>query len=80
MAHMAVKQAPNLNTLIVNKLRDGALRPTELLEFFQKTGISESDLKDALAVLIDSGMIRLSPDRYVQLCNIQAGDPAHETE
>jgi DNA-binding HxlR family transcriptional regulator len=67
MATVAVKQAAQLRNLILRALKDRAYRPIELLHGLQSAEVTESALKDALAELINAGLIELSPDRHIRL-------------
>jgi hypothetical protein len=67
MATVAIGRAAVLRNLILGALNDRAYRPLELLQRLQTTEVTESELKDELAELINRGMIELSSDRHIKL-------------
>ena len=64
----AAKQAIDVKALILGEIRERPIRPTELLrQLQQESGVIEDQLKSALAALIESYEVELSPDRYLRI-------------
>ncbi len=61
------KPALNIRALILDTVRERPYRPAELLEKLQSREVSEAQLKDELARLIEEHIVELSADRYIKL-------------
>lgn len=79
MANMAANRAPDLYTIVLEKLNERAYRPIELFQQLQNFNVSESALKDVLAALLEDRVIELSPDRHIQLRDRQPPGAADAT-
>ena len=68
MSHSAAKPAADITSLVRAEIENGPIRPTELLSRVQeKAKVSEDQAKTALATLIDSYTVELTPDRYLKI-------------
>lgn len=68
MSQTAAKPAFDIKSLVLTEIRGGPIRPTELLTRLQEnSGVSEDRAKSALAALIDSYTVELTPDRYLRI-------------
>ncbi len=56
-----------VRTLILNRLQKGDIQPIELLRELQSPAVSEAQLKDELAVMIDENIVELSKNRHIKL-------------
>lgn len=54
-------------TLILSALKNGEqFTPLALLERLQQSGVSESDIREAMAYLINEHRVEMTPDRQIK--------------
>lgn len=63
----AARPAIDVRELILGLLHERPYRPAELFENANARDVTETRLKDALAMLINENIVELSPERYIRL-------------
>lgn len=63
---------PRAKQLILQVIQDESLRPTELVQNLLEKQLTPSAIQDALAVLLDTGVIEMGPDRRLHLAEVAA--------
>jgi hypothetical protein len=67
MSTVETKHQKEIREQILNLLRKRDYRPIELIQTLQGREVTESELKDVLAALIEGSVIELSADRHITL-------------
>ncbi len=68
MNQSAARPALDIKALVLEEIRGGPIRPTELLRRLrEKSKVPEDQTKTALAALIESYKVELSPDRHLRV-------------
>ncbi len=63
---------PRTRQLILQLIQDQPLRPSELLQNLLEKQLTPSAIQDALAILLDTGVIEMGPDRRLHLAQVAA--------
>jgi hypothetical protein len=74
MSQTAAKPALDTKALVLAEIRERPIRPTDLLRRLQeRSKVTEDQIKTALAALIESYVVELSPDRYLRISSKKSG-------
>jgi len=58
--------------LVLNLVRQKALQPTEILSKLKEEQLTFNQIQDALAILLDKGIIEMHSDRRLHISQVPA--------